>query len=81
MIRKTFLKITSTLLSLVLMLQLLPLQSFAAETQSESTAPAQEVKAAHVVAEMPEKRTEYTKTFRLSNGFQVAAVYAEPVHY
>lgn len=43
MIRKTFLKITSTLLSLVLLFQLLPLQSIAAELQSEPAAPVREV--------------------------------------
>lgn len=83
MIRKTLLKITSTLLSLVMLLQLLPVQIFATELQAESndTATLQTASEAHVVAELPEERTAYTKTFRLSNGLNMAAVYNDPVHY
>ena len=81
MIQKRFLKLISTLLSLVLLFQLLPMQIFAAESQSESTASMQEATEAYVVAELTEERTAYSKTFRLSNGLHMATVYTEPVHY
>jgi len=81
MMKKTFLKITSALLSFVLLCQLLPLRIFAADAQSDGTAVLQEATEPYVVAELPEERTAYSKTFRLSNGLHMAAVYTDPVHY
>lgn len=80
--RKLF-KITSMLLSLVMLCQCLPLQTFATELQAEanSNATLQTASEAHIVAELPEERTAYTKTFRLSNGLNMATVYNDPVHY
>ena len=77
---KTF----SLILSLVLLINMLPLNVWAEEmdnvvkfeTQTE-TEPAQ----AEVLGEITEKRTQYTKDYRLNNGFYVSAVYAEPVHF
>ena len=65
---------------------MLPLSVFAAETNPISTtepiidAP-EATDDTHVIAELSEKRTEYTKEFRLSNGLHMAVVYANPVHY
>ena len=48
-----------------------------AETANEEMT----AKDAYVLGEVIEERTQYSKTFRLSNGLQMAAVYSEPVHY
>ena len=77
-------KIYSLILSLVLLINMLPLNVWAeqmdtvakVETQSK-VEPAQ----AEVLGEVIENRTQFTKDYRLNNGFYVSAVYAEPVHF
>ena len=81
---KSILRLLSVLLVLVMLVNMLPVSAFAAtaETGSETTSATQEVaKEASIVAELSEKRTEYSKEFRLSNGLHMAVVYAEPVHF
>ena len=77
------------LLVFVLLVQLLPARALAAgadETlsQERAAAAAQGETAsepAHIVHEIPDKRTEYSKEYRLSNGLHMAAVYGESIHY
>ena len=78
----------SLVLVLALLCNMLPVSSFALEIEETLTAdteamlrPQETAQPAEVVAELTEKRTEYTKEFLLSNGLHMAAVYAEPVHY
>ena len=81
---KSILRLLSVLLVLVMLVNMLPVSAFAAtaETGSEMTSATQEVaKEASIVAELSEKRTEYSKEFRLSNGLHMAVVYGEPVHF
>ena len=86
---KPFTKLCCFVLSAILLLNMLPLQSFAAQIDSitDSTTAAlpedsAELSASVVKAmELTANRTEYSKDFRLSNGLTMSAVYAEPVHY
>ncbi len=83
--KKQFFRLCSMILVLVMVLNTLPLQSFATDlrenlsaAQLADTATASN---AVVVEEIPSKRTEYTKEFLLSNGLRMAAVYPDAVHY
>ena len=82
---KSMRKMLSVCLVLVMLLNMLPLNAFAADTSKQASEEnkIQEViaKDVHIVEEIIEKRTEYTKQFRLSNGLNIATVYASPVHY
>ena len=81
---KKFLKLCSFILSIVLLVNMLPLQIYALELDATDTVKpvtgetSQDVT---ILGEITEKRTEYTKEFRLSNGLNLATVYAQPVHY
>ena len=83
--QKPFFRICSLLLTVILLVNMLPMSIFAEEFQEAQAAAAAEeatkVTDAKIVAEVEEKRTEYSKQFKLDNGLFVAAVYAEPVHY
>ena len=70
----------SIVLVLAMLIQILPMQSFALST-SENAATSTESVDAHVVAEIPEKRTAFSKEFKMSNGLHMAAVYPDAVHY
>ena len=81
---KKFLKLCSFILSIVLLVNMLPLQIYALELDASDTAKpvtGQSSQEISVLGELTEKRTEYTKEFRLSNGLNLATVYAQPVHY
>ena len=39
------------------------------------------LKDAKIVMELTDRRTEYSKEYRLDNGLNLAVVYSEPVHY
>ena len=78
MYKKSF-RLLSFLLVIAMLVNMFPMSVFATttDTSSESSSDSQEVaEEAHVVAELPEKRTEYTKEFRLSNGLDMAVIYA-----
>ena len=91
-----FLRICSMILSIVMVINLLPMQAlgetvFADEqtvvASNESlsanvtvTARAEE-EPAYIVGEIEANRTEYSKEYRLSNGLNLAVVYDSPVHY
>ena len=81
---KSFLRICSVLLVIVMVANTLPLQVFAEELQKEpanalatDTVPTKN----QIMEENPEKRTEYSKEFLLNNGLFMAVVYPEAVHY
>ena len=85
-----FTRILSFVLILALLLQVFPAQVFAASNvpetvatfqPSETPAEDEEPEDVHIVEEITEKRTEFTKSFKLSNGLNMAAVYPNAVHY
>ena len=86
---KTMLRFCSVLLVVVLLANMLPLSTFAAELQAraaetESTAAAESTVVSSTVKtaeEIIENRTKYTKEFKLSGGLHMAVVYPEAVHY
>ena len=81
---KKFLKLCSFVLTIVLLVNMLPMQIYALELEATDTVKpvtGQTSQEITVLGELTEKRTEYTKEFRLSNGLNLATVYAEPVHY
>ena len=71
------------ILTVVMLCNMLPLQAFAEEAKKpvENTVTESTTEDAHVVEEVKDRRTEFTKQFKLSNGLHLATVYAEPVHY
>ena len=91
-----FMKTCSMILVLVLLFNLLPHQTIAAEwndhTQNltasmtntgaiETVNAENEGTTAVIVAEVTENRTEFSKEYKLSNGLHMAVVYPEAVHY
>ncbi len=81
---KKFLKLCSFVLTVVMLLNMLPMQIYALELEATDTVKPVTGEASQdvtVLGELTEKRTEYTKEFRLSDGLNLATVYAEPVHY
>ena len=98
--KKRFLRVSSIFLVLSMLINMLPMNVLATETQAEDhviLTEDQNIQAndfatnmhneeslaedAYVLNEVIEERTEYSKTFRLSNGLNMAAVYSNPVHY
>ena len=90
------LKLLSIFVSLVLIINLLPLQALASDIDetpqlplstlpedgsSGSTTGYQRLDTATVVEEDTSRRGEYYKEFVLNNGLRLAAVYADPVHF
>lgn len=86
---KQFLRCVSTLLVLVMLINMAPVQALgelqAGEIgQISGTEPIttpETAEPAVIVAEIPEGRSEYSKEFLLSNGLHMATVYADAVHY
>lgn len=79
-------RILSFLVVLALLAQLIPVQTLAEESeplQAEAIASTTLTteKETAIVEEITEKRTEYTKQFRLNNGLFMAVVYPEAIHY
>ena len=83
--KNRFIKLCSLLLVLALFVGMLPAEALAEVYGSISTTPsdltADSSATAQIVEEIKEKRTEYTKQFKMSNGLYVAAVYPDAVHY
>ena len=82
---KNIRKLLSVVLVLVMLFNMIPLNAFAAETTTQPPANTTGHEAVphdvYIVEEIIEERSEYIKQFRMSNGLQMAAVYASPVHY
>lgn len=87
--KKMFLKLCSSLLCLILLVNMLPMRILADEFQQsitqtetiEATDNAASVKPAEIVSEIAEKRTKYAKEFMLGNGTRMAVVFPDAVHY
>ncbi len=84
---RTFLKLCSLVLSLVMVFQLLPLNALAAELNLGDSA---DVSAnpsssnsgdASIIAEITSRRSEYSKEYLLSNGSHLATVSGDALHY
>lgn len=77
-------KIISTILSVLIIMQVLPMSVFAEEINSEElTAPnySTEIGDSYIIGEDTALRDETTKHFRCSDGRYIAATYGYPVHY
>ena len=82
---KKWLRTISMLLTVVLLLNMLPLQILAENFQEEQASMIEEAtgKSTEVYAleEVEEKRTEFSKSYRMNNGQFMAMVYPMAVHY
>ena len=81
---KRSLRLLSLFLTVVMLFNMLPAAAWAAEADTGSVVSASAQtgsKPGEIVEELPGKRTEYSKEFRLSNGLHMAAIYNDPVHY
>ncbi len=74
-------KILSVILVVLLLIQILPMSTFAQELSEAKVSSEETVEEATVVGEIEELRTESTKHFKMSDGTYIAATYPEPVHY
>ena len=86
--KRGFFTSISLILVLTLLVNMLPMGVFAQELRgsisTETVPDIQETVAAtdtKIVAEIEEKRTEFSKEFLMNNGLHMAAVYPEAVHY
>ena len=95
--KKQFIKVCSMLLAMVMVFHILPMCVSAEPlpmTETETlvpeesivqtptvTAPVDTAEPLSVVAEIPEKRTEFSKEFLLSNGIHMLTMYPQAVHY
>ena len=81
--QKNLLRLCSIVLSIIMLCNTLPLNIWAAELQTDATATVQPStnKQADIVEEVTEKRTEFSKVYKLSNGFHLATMYTDAVHY
>lgn len=79
-------RVWSVLMVIIIIFNMLPVHALAAET-TDSVPDEQtgqeyvSTEDVHVVEEIVDRRTEYTKVFQLSNGLYLASVYETPVHY
>ena len=84
---KHIVKLCSILLTIVMIFNMLPHQVIADTLTAEEidlsigTGNVESVRAAEIVEEDVERRTEFIKEFKMSNGLQMAAVYGTAVHY
>lgn len=77
-----FTRILSVILVLAMLIQMLPVQTFAETTSASAAVDVAEGQAeVTVLGEVEELREEDTKHFRLSDGSFVAVSYGLPVHY
>ena len=82
---KKFTKACCYLLTFILLFNMLPLQAFATQLQTEiAFTPVTEPQAeaqTEVLREIAENRSEYIKQFALSDGTYMATIYPNAVHY
>lgn len=76
-----FARILSLILVLAMLIQMMPVQSFAASTGSSAVDVESGQPAATILGEVEDLREEDTKHFRLSDGSYIAVSYGMPVHY
>lgn len=72
-------RLISLLLTLVLVIQILPISIFAKEAKSAEATPGQ--RGTVVLSEMPDRRKEMEKHFRMNDGSFIVVDYGVPVHY
>ena len=77
------LRLCGVLLALIMLINMLPLNAVADENATSLQPLSREtsISKGQIVEEIEEKRTEFSKDFKLDNGLYVSAVYAHPVHY
>ncbi len=83
---KQFLRCISTLLVLVMLINMVPVQALTTPSAEESATEAAEdtsvvTEYGNIIAELSNDRDAYTKQFLLDNGNTMAVQYALPVHY
>ena len=76
-----FTRILSMILVLTMLIQMMPLQSFAASTGISAVEVETGQPVTTVMGEVEDLREEDTKHFRLSDGSYIAVSYGMPVHY
>ena len=76
-----FTRLLSLILVLVMLIQMMPVQSFAASTGSSAVDVETGQPVTTVLGEVEDLREEDTKHFRLSDGSYIAVSYGMPVHY
>lgn len=80
---KKTMRLWSVLLVFVMIFNMLPLNAMALEAGQKvnSDTASRAADDTYIIGEVIENRTEYTKEFIMSNGFHLAAVYDNAVHY
>ena len=84
---KMFLRIISTILSILLIIEILPMSVLAEalkdieKTDINIASQEETSEEVTIIGEVESERSENTKHFRLSDGSFIAATYPEPVHY
>ena len=76
-----FTRLLSLILVLAMLIQMMPVQSFAASTGSSAVDVSSGQPTTTVVGEVEDLREEDTKHFRLSDGSFIAVSYGMPIHY
>ena len=85
-----FLKLCSIIMTLIMLFHMLPHQVLAETLSSGKDISTNSISAepekgaaldAEIVEEVIENRTEHSKQFKMSNGLQMAVVYASAIHY
>ena len=84
--RNLFMKMISAFLAAIMIVQILPMSAWGAETANEtesdsSIASDDYLDTAEILSEYTENRGEYTKEFRMSDGTIQAVQYSAPVHF
>ena len=84
--QRTLMRTISLIMSLALLVQMIPLQIFAAETEpekalQETPISTEEHTSVTILGEDVSKRTASVKHYRMSDGSFVAVSYDGPVHY
>ncbi len=80
--KNLFMKLCSLILVAVLLVQMLPVDAFAAEAAAETAVDTSETAAeVTVVGEDTSRRSQYIKEYKLSNGQRLASVHADALHY
>lgn len=79
-------RVWSVLMVIIMIFNMIPVYALAEETtdsvpDEETEQQYVSTEDVHVVEEIVDRRTEYTKVFQLSNGLHLASMYATPVHY
>lgn len=79
------LRLCSLILAFSLMINMIPVHSFAVETEEEETSELVEEKeieeGSQIINEIIENRTQFSKEYRMTNGLYMMMLYPEAIHY